>query len=153
FRIYRRKPSVARMDLDYQPQEQAPKPQQGRGKQARMRGEPGGVQGEAMRLLLTKYAPPAVIVDNDLRIVHARGQTGAYLELAPGDASLNLLKMTREGLLYGLRAAINEARKAAAPVRKSGLRVKTDGKVHNVTVEVTPLSGVTAADRHFLVLF
>jgi two-component system CheB/CheR fusion protein len=153
FRIYQRRPSMARMDLDYQGQEKPAKAAPGRGKQAALRSEPGGLQGEAMRLLLNRYAPPAVIVDADLRIVHARGQTGNYLELAPGDASLNLLKMTREGLLYGLRAALNEAKRSGVPVRKTGLRVKNDGRLRNVTVEVAPLSAVSSSNRHYLVLF
>ena len=40
------------------------------------------------------------------RIVQFRGQTGAFLEPAPGEASLSLLKMAREGLLHGLRSAL-----------------------------------------------
>ena len=56
-----------------------------------------------------------------------RGQTGAYLEPAAGDPSLNVLKMAREGLLYGLRSALNEVRKSDGPVRKEGLRVRSNG--------------------------
>ncbi len=68
-------------------------------------------QTEVNRLLLDKYTPAGVIVDAKLQIVHFRGQTGYYLEPAPGDASLNLLKMAREGLAQALRAAL--ARRAS----------------------------------------
>ena len=71
--------------------------------------------------------PPGVIVNDELRIVQFRGQTGRFLEPAPGDASLNLLKMCREGLLHGLRTALQSAKKKDAPVRREGLRVKTNG--------------------------
>src|SRR5262249_3862654 len=64
------------------------------------------VQNEANRLILDRYAPPGVIVNDDMRIIQFRGQTGRFLEPAPGDASLNLLKMCREGLLHGLRTAL-----------------------------------------------
>ncbi len=110
-----------------------------------------GVQVEATRLLLAKYAPPGVLVDADLHIVQARGHTGPFLELAPGDASLNLLKMARDDLLFGLRAAINEARRSGAPVRKEGLRTTIDGTSTSANLEVLPLGSAT--DRHFLVLF
>jgi two-component system CheB/CheR fusion protein len=110
-----------------------------------------GVQSEANRLVLARYAPPGVIVDGDLQIVQFRGQTGAYLEPAPGEASLNLLKMAREGLLFGLRTAIQEARRSKAAVRKSGLRVKHDAVVREITVEVIPLDANEG--RHYLVLF
>src|SRR5438270_761177 len=88
----------------------------------------GDVQGEANRLVLARYSPPGVIVDAEMRIVHFRGQTGAYLEPAPGEASLNLLKMARDGLLYGLRSALHEARHSDRPIRKVGMRVKQDGQ-------------------------
>src|SRR6185436_5249250 len=42
---------------------------------------PWDVQTDANRFLLDRYAPPAVIVDEDLRIVRSRGSTGTFLEL------------------------------------------------------------------------
>ena len=83
------------------------------------------LQSEVARIIFDRYAPPGVVVDADLQIVQFRGQTGAYLEPAPGEASLNLLKMAREGLLYGLRTALHAVRKSKAPVRRTGLRVKS----------------------------
>ena len=41
-----------------------------------------------------------MIVNAEMEIVQFRGQTGSYLQPAPGKASLNLLKMAREGLLH-----------------------------------------------------
>src|SRR5262249_44864355 len=80
-------------------------------------------QQEADRISLERYAPPGVIVDEDLQIIQFRGQTGLFLEPAPGDPSMSLLKMAREGLLHGVRTAFHAARKTAAPVRKDGLKV------------------------------
>jgi two-component system CheB/CheR fusion protein len=113
---------------------------------------PGNVQSEANRLLLARYAPAGVLVDNDLQIVQFRGQTGSYLEPAPGDASLHLLKMARDGLLFGLRTALHEARRGDVPVRKEGLRVRRNGHVVEVSLEVLPLAA-PGQGRHFLVLF
>ncbi|MDB5292711.1 MAG: two-component hybrid sensor and regulator [Phycisphaerales bacterium] len=110
------------------------------------------IQHEANRIILGRYSPPGVIVDGDLRIVQFRGQTGDFLEPAPGEASLNLLKMAREGLLYGLRSAIHEAKRTNSSVRKEGLRVKHDGVVREVTVQAIPLSS-QGSGAHFLILF
>jgi two-component system CheB/CheR fusion protein len=93
-----------------------------------------------------------VIVDNDLQIIEFRGQTGRFLEPAAGDASLNLLKMAREGLLYGLRTALHDARKREAAVRKPGLKVRVDHDWHDLNLEVVPLPK-SGDSRHFLVLF
>src|SRR5262245_10583147 len=110
-----------------------------------------GLLNEANRVLLDHYAPSGVVVDSELQIVQFRGQTGRYLEPAPGDPSLSLLKMTREGLLYGLRSALNTARKRNIAVRREGLRVKANGGWHFVNVQVIPLSSTQR--NHYLVLF
>lgn len=121
---------------------------------ARPLGEgPGdkGLPGEVSKIMLDRYAPAGVVVDADLQIVQFRGQTGMFLEPAPGDASLTLLKMAREGLLHGLRTALHAARKSKAPVRREGLEVRVGPRWQPVTIEVVPL---TASGRpHYLVLF
>jgi two-component system CheB/CheR fusion protein len=110
------------------------------------------VNSEAARVLLERYTPPGVIVDATLKIVQFRGATGKFLEPAPGDASLNLLKMAREGLLFGLRSALQAARKGDAPVRREGLRVGNHGRQIDVSLDVIPI-GPPGEDRHYLVLF
>ena len=110
-----------------------------------------GLQVEVSRIILDRYAPAGVVVDSDLQIVQFRGQTGSFLEPAPGEASLSLLKMAREGLLYGLRTALHTVKKTKGPVRKEGLQVKSGSGWKPVTLEVIPM---TALGRmHYLVLF
>lgn len=109
------------------------------------------VEREAARLLQERYAPPGVIVDDDFHVIQFRGQTGAFLEPPPGEPSMNLLKMAREGLLHPLREAIAEVRKDRMTVHKRKLRVRADGGWRVVNIHVTPL--VSAERLHFLVLF
>jgi two-component system CheB/CheR fusion protein len=73
-----------------------------------------------------------VVVDAAMQIVQFRGQTGPFLEPAPGDASLNLMRMLREGLVFSVRKAFAEARQRRAAVRKTGLRVRSNGGVDAV---------------------
>jgi two-component system CheB/CheR fusion protein len=115
------------------------------------RGDVRLVQTEANRVMLDRYSPPAVLVTDDLEIVQFRGKTGEFLEPAPGDASLNLLKLAREGLLHGLRTALQAARKTRRPVRRNAQRVRSNGGWHDLDIEVVPLTGVSAL--HYLVLF
>ena len=116
-------------------------------------GGDGGrrLQNEASRLVEDKYAPPGVIVDGDCRIVQFRGQTGPYLAPASGEPTMNLLKLAREGLLHGLRSALQEVRRVERPVRRGGLRVKSNGGWCKVALEVLPLA--TGDTPHFLILF
>ena len=116
--------------------------------------EPGAdLQKQADRMLLTKFAPPSVLVSSTLDILQFRGDTSPYLVPAQGKASLNLLKMLREGLLVALRAAITKAGKEKLTVRERGLRVKSTGGYLDVTIEVIPINDNGADDGGFLILF
>ncbi|MDB5341383.1 MAG: luxQ [Planctomycetaceae bacterium] len=108
---------------------------------------------EADRVLLTKFAPPGVLISADLDILQYRGDTGPFLTPAPGKASLNLLKMLREGLLVGVRAALLRAGKEETSMREEGLRVKSHGGYLEVAIEVIPVKGNGAETGGFLVLF
>jgi two-component system CheB/CheR fusion protein len=114
-------------------------------------GSEKALQTEASRIILDRYGPAGVVIDSDMQIVQFRGQTGTFLEPSPGEASLNLLKMAREGLLYGLRTALHSARKSRTVVRKDGLQVRVGQDWRPVSIEVIPLS--TAGRQHCLVLF
>jgi two-component system CheB/CheR fusion protein len=114
--------------------------------------EGAGIVDQANQAILERFAPPGVIVDSDLQITQFRGQTGSFLEPAPGDATLNLLKMAREGLLHGLRSAFNEARTSQAAARREGLRIEGRDRTRIVDVEVIPLMP-SARGRHYVVLF
>ena len=110
---------------------------------------------ETDRILLTKYAPVAVVINDDMEVLESRGHVGLYLELAPGRASFNVLKMAREGLLFDLQAAINKAKteKEGVPVRKENVPVERDGELKDVNLEVTPFKVSSNGERHFLIVF
>ena len=114
---------------------------------------PMDVQREADRLLLTRYVPSAVVVNEDLEIVQTRGRTNRYLELPSGKASLNLLKMARPGLFYELRALVEQARKKSIPVSKKGVVLQDGPNRIEMELEVIPFRTPARDQRHFLVLF
>lgn len=114
---------------------------------------PADVQREADRLLLTKYVPSAVVVNDDLEILQSRGRTSRYLELPTGRASLNLLKMARAGLLYELRGLIDRAKKNSVPVSKDDIVMEDGNESTIIRVEVIPFRTPARDQRHFLVLF
>lgn len=107
---------------------------------------------EAERVLLTRYAPPSVLVSADLEIMQFRGDTGPFLAPGPGKASLHLLKMVREDLLVALRGAVQKSKREAAPVREEGLRVRSNSGYRRVNIEVVPVKANTG-EVCYLVLF
>ncbi len=114
---------------------------------------PADVQREADRLLLTRYVPSAVVVNEDLDILQSRGKTSPYLELPTGKASLNLLKMARPGLLYELRSLVDRARRNSIPVSKDGIVIEDGGESASVKLEIIPFRTPARDQRHYLVLF
>ncbi|MBV9071070.1 MAG: PAS domain-containing protein [Acidobacteria bacterium] len=107
---------------------------------------------EADRVLLARYSPAGVLIDNSMEILQFRGRTSPFLEPAPGTASFNVMKMAREGLLAELRTAIHTAGKKDVPVRRERIPVTTDGHIQLVNMEVIPFIGPHAG-KHFIVLF
>jgi two-component system CheB/CheR fusion protein len=110
-------------------------------------------QKEADRILLSHYVPPSVVVTSSYEILHFRGDTGPYLTPSPGRATLNLLKMLREGLLADVRGALVRAKREEKPVREEGLRVRSNGGHRDVDVQVIPFKSPSTNDWCFLVLF
>ncbi len=110
-------------------------------------------QKEADRLVLGRYAPPGVLVNESFDILQFRGRTSPYLEPPPGAPTMNLLKMAREGLFLELRSALNEARSRNEPVRREGVRVRDEHGVREVILQVLPVKPTGGGGNLHLVLF
>ncbi len=106
-------------------------------------------QKNADDILLSKYTPPGVIVNDQYDIVQFRSFTGNYLEPSPGKASLNVLKMAKEGLAFEIRNALHKAKTTSEPYIKEGIAINGGKKM--ITIEVIPL--LNTIDLHFLILF
>jgi two-component system CheB/CheR fusion protein len=106
---------------------------------------------EADRVTVNQFAPPGVLINDDLQILQFRGSTGRYLEPPTGKARFDLLKMARDGLMLPLRTVINRARKGREIARKAGVVFLLDGRRCVADLEVVPLRNL--AERRFLVLF
>jgi len=114
---------------------------------------PMDLQREADRLLLARYSPPSVAVNEHLDIIQNKGHTGAFLELPSGKASLNLLKMARPGLLYELQNAIDEAKKSALEVVRPNVPIDGDSGAMLITLRVTPFHAPLLDKTNFLIAF
>ncbi|HTN83915.1 MAG TPA: CheR family methyltransferase, partial [Sorangium sp.] len=111
------------------------------------------VRKEADAIVMAHHAPAGVVVDEDMQILQFRGKTGPYLEPAPGDASLHLFKMAREGLLLDLRGAIDASMNSWAMARREQVKVRQGEKLRYADIEVWPLKVRLPQGRCFLVLF
>ena len=95
------------------------------------------------RALLQQFVPSAALVNAHGTIIYLHGRTGMYLEPAPGEAELNILKMAREGLRFELVTALHKAVSSKETVRYPGLRVKTNGHFTMTNLTVSPVMAGT----------
>jgi len=157
-KIYQKKPVPSPVTFGLtisgqEPQETSPEKSQQPDKEEELLKTPVDVMREADRLLLTKYVPSAVVVNHQLDILQSRGKTSRYLELPPGKATLNLLKMARPGLLYELRTLIEKAKESPIPVSKQGVAMEDGSQTAIVNLEVIPFRTPAQEQQHFLIVF
>ena len=74
---------------------------------------------EVDRILLSKYSPAGVVVDEDLEVLEIRGKASPYLTLPVGKVSFNLMKLIPDtGLFLEVEKLIRQARKSGEPARQ-----------------------------------
>lgn len=61
----------------------------------------------AEKILMERYAPPWVMVNEKYEVVHVSPHAGRFLEVPIGEPSRDILKMARKSLRPSLRAAIH----------------------------------------------
>lgn len=93
-------------------------------------------QQETDRLLLARYAPATLLVDEDLNILQYRGETARFLEHASGPPSNNLQRVVRPELMAEIASALAEVRASGLSVRRDGLALD---ELIDVSIEVIPL--------------
>src|SRR5438552_2009468 len=114
--------------------------------------KPLDLQKAGEQMLLYRYSPASVIVNDRLEIVQFIGQTGPFLDPLPGEASLNLLRMVKTGLQVELRIAFQNAKRGAA-VRKDGVLIEHEGSLKSVNFAITPVKNIPGTEHYYLVVF
>ena len=110
------------------------------------------IEKETDKLLLSRYVPASVLVNKDLQILRFHGATSNYLQPSSGRASLNLLKMLKDELVFELKGLINRAKKETVPVKKENVRLSQNGTEKTIGLEVVPVKS-HLKDNYYLILF
>jgi two-component system CheB/CheR fusion protein len=103
----------------------------------------------AQKMLLETFAPSTVIANDKGDILYIHGQTGKYLEPAPGPPNLNVFDMARKGLQFELRSGVHYALTRLKERRYRRLEVKVNGDRQLVDLTVKPF--IPAKDTKGLV--
>ena len=97
------------------------------------------LQSVADRLVLERFAPPALLLDDKGNILYVSGRTGKYLEPAAGKANWNIFAMAREGLRFELGNAFHKALEEKTTVTVRGIKVGANGGHHYVDFTIQRL--------------
>lgn len=152
-RFYRRKTGPARLSLDFVtsdyrfPTLNSSPTQPIAEAQTRI-----ALQHQADQVILNRYAPVGVVIDEALDIVQFRGDTSPYLRPPSGVPSFNLLKMLRPNLLQETRMAVMQAKEQNIAVKREGLSLEGQ-TAEQISLEVLPLNHPSSQERCYLVLF
>ena len=69
-------------------------------------------------MVLARYAPVGVVINEHFEVLQFRGNTAAFLAHGPGAATLHLLKLARPELVMSLQVGVPRARVEGRPVRE-----------------------------------
>ena len=112
------------------------------------------LQKQVEAILISEYAPPGVVVNNNMEILMTQGETGAFLQLPPGAVSLNLFKMAQHELVRDLRMVTQAAKTQNKIIHKTNIIIHKDGKTQAINLSVIPLkSHNNVIKPDFLILF
>jgi two-component system CheB/CheR fusion protein len=106
----------------------------------------------AERLLMERYSPPCVVVNDKFETVHVSTRLNRFLEVPTGEPTRDILRMAREDLRPTLRAAIYKAFAEQKPIEFCGVKVVDERGGTTINLIVEPL-GPTPGSRLAMVIF
>ncbi|TSA13104.1 MAG: hypothetical protein D4R73_01320 [Deltaproteobacteria bacterium] len=152
WKIYRRKDLGLGQRTDYPPQFAL----EGQLATPRLIRRPGQAESPVQevlgKIILDRYAPPCVLINDNYDILHFQGATDRFLAPPVGEPSYNLLKMAREGLRHKLAPLLRQAVKEKTAITASGLHLLSPEGPKTVDLTVQPLEAAMGPNL-FLVVF
>jgi len=105
------------------------------------------------QILLQRFAPASVLVNEKGDIIYITGKTGKYLEPVAGKANWNIYSMAREGLQHELPGAFRKVSQSTEPVVLHNIKIGTNGGTQFVDVTVQRILNPEAIKGMIIVVF
>ncbi|MGH9562062.1 MAG: CheR family methyltransferase [Terracidiphilus sp.] len=111
------------------------------------------LQRAADRMVMARFGPAGLIIDERMNILQSRGQTAPYFEIAPGPVNWNLQRVLNEGIVTEVRAVAQRAIAENVPTSTTIDLLDEETGLKQVQVDVLPITSASARPRCFLILF
>ena len=105
------------------------------------------------KLLLQRFSPASVLINDQGDILYITGKTGKYLEPAAGKANMNIYAMAREGLNTMLVGAIRKSRQNYEPNVLKNLKIGTNSGFQYVDVTIQQIEKPDALKGSIMIVF
>jgi len=104
------------------------------------------------RLLLQRWAPTCIVVNDRLEILDFRGNTDLFLRIPPGPPTTSLARVARDGLFSECKSLIENAKKKAKSLTKRAVQIRIRSGLEPVDIEVLPFSNAKTKELLYLIL-
>ncbi len=111
------------------------------------------IQSITDNILLQRFAPASVLVNDKGDIIYITGRTGKYLEPVAGKANWNIYAMAREGLRHELPAAFRKALQGFDPIILHNIKIGTNGGTQYVDVTLELIEAPEAVRGMIIIVF
>jgi len=89
-------------------------------------------------IILERFAPATVLIDEHYEILYFNGNTNHYLANPKGPRSFNVLEMARWGLRSKIRIGVQEAKQKQEQITFKNCQVKQNGSLKQVNLIIDP---------------
>ncbi|HEV7557162.1 MAG TPA: CheR family methyltransferase, partial [Kofleriaceae bacterium] len=107
--------------------------------------------GELHHRIVELYAPPSVLVNSELDVLHLSEHAGKYLVVSGGEPTRHLLQLVHPAFGLDLRTALHAARQTGSETRV--VRFDDNGAARAVEIRVRSVKSPELGDGSFLVMF
>lgn len=105
------------------------------------------------KLLLERYSPPCVVVNEKFDVVHVSTRTTLFLELPVGEPTRDILRMAPAELRPALRAAIHKAFTEQKQAAFRGIALPDSGGPTKITIVAEPINHPGQSEKLVMVIF
>ncbi|HEY4121150.1 MAG TPA: CheR family methyltransferase, partial [Byssovorax sp.] len=109
--------------------------------------------GELHHLMVERYAPPSVLVDDELDVVHVSESVGRYLSFSGGEPTRQILQLVHPDLRLELRTALYAARRPGHRAERRVVELPGERGATRVELTVSGADLPNAGRKLLLVLF
>ena len=98
------------------------------------------MENTANKLVLQRYSPATVLVNESGDVLYTSGRVGRYLELPAGKANWNIFVMTHKSLSYKLNRSFRQAVAQNSTIALKNLKIGTEAERQAVDITIEPIN-------------